>query len=82
MANLKIRVYKNGNADPETTFTMPDKVVKVASKLIPTQAANALREKGIDIDEIVALSENPDVHGTLLEVEEHKKNKRVVISLE
>ena len=82
MANLKIRVYKSGNADPETTFTIPGKVVKVASKLIPRQAANALQEKGIEIDEIIALSENPNVHGTLLEVEEHKKDKRIVISLE
>ena len=82
MANLKIRVYKSGNADPETTFTIPGKVVKVASKWIPRRAANALLAKGIDIDEIVALSENPDVHGTLVEVEEHKKDKRIVISLE
>ena len=82
MANLKIRVYKSGNADPETTFTIPGKVAKVAAKWIPRRAANALLAKGIDIDEIVALSENPDVHGTLVEVEEHKKDKRIVISLE
>ena len=82
MANLKIRVYKDGNADPKTTVTIPGKIVKVASGLIPRQAANALYKKGIDIDEIVALSENPDFHGTVAEVEEHAKNKRVVISLE
>ena len=82
MANLKIRFYKSGKADPKATVTIPGTVVKVASKLIPRQAANALHEKGIEIDEILALSENPDVHGTLVEIEEHKKNGKVVISLE
>ena len=56
--------------------------MKVASKWIPRQAANALQEKGIDIDEIVALSQNPDVHGILVEVDEHEKDKRIVMSLE
>ena len=82
MANLKVRVYKNGNADPDTTFTIPAKVVQVVSQLIPRKAADALQEKGIDMAEIVALSQNPDVHGTLVEVEGHKKNERIVLSLE
>lgn len=82
MADLKIRVYKNGAADPETTVTIPGGILKIASRLIPKQAAAALQEKGIDIDEIIRLSENPDAHGTLVEVEEHRKNERVVIALE
>lgn len=82
MADLKIRVYKGGGADPETTVTIPGGILKMASALIPRQAAAALQEKGIDIDEIIRLSENPDAHGTLVDVEEHKKNERVVIALE
>jgi hypothetical protein len=82
MADLKIKVYKGGNSEPETTVTVPGGVLKIASKLIPKQAMETLQEKGIDLDEIVRLSENPDAHGTLVEVEEHKKNERVVISLE
>jgi hypothetical protein len=82
MVNLKIRVYKDGEANPETTCMIPAGVLKIASKLIPKQAAAALREKGIDLDEIIRLSANPDAHGTLLEVEDHKKNERVVIALE
>jgi hypothetical protein len=82
MADLKIRVYKGDAADPETTVTIPGGILKMASALIPRQAAAALQDKGIDIDEIVRLSENPDAHGTLVEVEEHKKNERVVIALE
>jgi F0F1-type ATP synthase epsilon subunit len=82
MANLKIRVFKAGEADPDTTCTIPGGVLKIASKLIPRQAASALRDKGIDLDEIIRLSADPNAAGTLLEVEDHKKNERVVIALE
>jgi hypothetical protein len=41
-----------------------------------------LQDKGIDIGEIIRLSDNPDAKGTLVEIEEHKKNERVVIALE
>jgi hypothetical protein len=82
MANLKIRVFKGGETNPETTCTIPAGILNIASKLIPQQATAALREKGIDLDEIIRLSASPDAHGTLLEVEDHKKNERVVIALE
>ena len=82
MADLKIRVYKGGESDPETTVTVPGGILRIASKLIPKQAANALQEKGIELDEIVALSDNPDARGILVEVEEHSKNERIVIALE
>jgi hypothetical protein len=82
MRSLKIKVFKGGETDPETTCTIPTAVLQVAFKLIPKQAMTALRQKGIELEEIIKLSSNPDVHGTLLEVEDHKKNERVVISLE
>lgn len=82
MADLKIRVFKGGDPAPQTTVTVPGGVLKIASKLIPKPAMEALLEKGIDLDEIIKLSDNPDARGTLVEVEEHKKNERVVISLE
>ena len=82
MADVKIRVFKGGEAQPETTVTIPGSVLKVASKLIPKQAAEALQDKGIDLDELIKLSQNPEVHGTLVEIEEHMKNERIVITLE
>lgn len=82
MADLKIRVFKGGEEQPVTTVTIPGGVLRVASKLIPRQAAEALQDKGIDLDELIKLSTNPEVRGTLVEVEEHKKNEKVVISLE
>lgn len=82
MTDLKIRVFKDGGADPSTTVTIPGGVLKIASKLIPKQASDALQEKGIDIEEIIKLSENPEARGTLVAIEEHDKNEKIVIALE
>ncbi len=82
MADLKIRVFKDNKSEPDTTVTVPGGILKIASKLIPRQATNALQEKGIDLEEIIKLSANPDARGTIVEVEEHEKNERIVIALE
>ena len=82
MANLKIRVSKRGETDPETTITIPANILKIASRLIPHRLADILRDKGIDIDEIIRLSDNPDAKGTMVEIKEHKRNEKVVIALE
>ena len=82
MRSLKIKVFKGSESNPETTCTIPTAVLQVAFRLVPKQALAALREKGIELEEIIRLSANPEVHGTLLEVEDHRKNEKVVISLE
>ncbi len=82
MADLKIRVFKGGEVKPDTTVTVPGNVLKIASKLIPKRLTTILQDKGIDIDEIIKLSENPEAQGTLVEVEEHKKNEKIVVALE
>lgn len=82
MRSLKIRVFKGSETTPETTCTIPTAVLEVAVRLIPKQAMAVLREKGIELEEIIKLTSNPEVHGTLLEVEDHKKNEKVLITLE
>jgi len=82
MADLKIRVYRGSDPAPDTTVTLPGGVLKIASRLIPKQAIEALQKEGIDLEEIMRLSENPEAHGVLVDVEDHKKHERVVISLE
>ena len=82
MADLKIRIYKGSGAQPETTVTIPGNILRIASKLIPKKLAAFLQEKGIDVEELIKLSENPDARGILVEIEEHKKNEKVVIALE
>lgn len=82
MQSVKVRVYKLGEDEPDTTVTIPGAVLRLATRLIPGRASVALREEGIDIEEIVRLAEQPDVRGTLVEVEDHVKGERVVIGLE
>lgn len=82
MADLKIRVFKIGTDRPKTTITIPGSVLQVASALFPKSAAEELEQKGIEVAEIAKLSMNPDVSGTLIEIEEHDKGEKVVISLE
>ena len=75
MADLKIRVFKGRESVPETTVTVPGSVLKIASKLIPKRAAEPLQERGIDLDEIIKLAENPDARGTLIEVEDEEERE-------
>ena len=82
MADLKIRVYKSGIAEPQTTVTIPGGVLRLAARLIPKKALNALQAEGIDLDEIIELSNNSEVEGTLVEIDEHSKNEKIVISIE
>ncbi len=82
MAGLVIKEFKEGNLVPDTTVKIPGTVLSIASKLIPRKAQEALHEQGIDIEEIVRLSKNPEVKGIIAEIEDHKDNKRIEISIE
>jgi hypothetical protein len=82
MANLKIRVFKGTATEPSTTVSIPVRVLKIASNLIPKKAAAELEEQGIDLDAIIQASENPEAHGTLAEVEDHEKDQRIIIGVE
>jgi hypothetical protein len=82
MADLKIRVFKGKDTQPATTVTILGGVLKIARNLVPQRALGALRDEGIDVDEIVRLSEGPEAKGKLVEIEDHGKDERVVISLE
>ena len=63
MADLKVRVFKGNIGQPATTVTIPGGVLKIARNLVPQRALAALRDQGIDLDEIVLLSEKPDAKG-------------------
>ncbi|MCG6895165.1 MAG: hypothetical protein LJE65_16300 [Desulfobacteraceae bacterium] len=82
MADLKVRIFKNGKPQPDTTITVPGGVLQIAGKLVPKRAAAALQEKGIDLNEIIQLSTRAEINGTIVEIEDHQKNEKVVISLE
>ena len=80
MADFKIYIFKSGDTEPETKITIPLGVLRVASKLIPKKAAEVLEKEGIDLNEILALSDSKEICGTLLEVE--NPQERIVISIE
>jgi hypothetical protein len=84
MANLKIRTFKDGKTEPATTITVPLAIIRYAGKLMPKHLTKALQEKGIDIDTdmIVELSQNKEIRGTIVEIEDHQKNEKIVIAIE
>jgi len=57
-------------------------VFKIAKKLIPPKAYKALEEQGIDLSGIDDLVKYGEASGVLLEVEDHRKNEKIVISIE
>ena len=56
--------------------------MKLARSFIPNRAKAALEKEGIDIDQVMGLADQRKAPGVLLEVEDHKKNRKVVISIE
>ena len=82
MLKLKVRIFKDSDSKPDTTMTVPLAVVKVASKLVPRKAVKILDDLGIDFDQIVDISKTEEPLGTLAEIEEHKKDRKIIISIE
>jgi len=82
MLKLKIRIFKNNDPKPDTTMTVPLTVIKVASKLVPRKALKFLDDLGIDFEEILEISKTEEALGILAEIEEHKKNRTIIISIE
>jgi hypothetical protein len=84
MASLKIRTFNDGDTEPKTTISIPLKIVRYAKKLMPKRFTKALQEKGIDVDTemIVELSQNKEIRGTIVEIENHQKNERIVVAIE
>ena len=82
MLKLKIRIFKNNDTAPDTSMTVPLAVIKVASKLVPRKAIKVLDDLGIDLDEIIEISKTEEPLGILAEIEEHKKNRKTIISIE
>lgn len=82
MAELVIRIYGANLTDPLTTVSIPAEILRITSNLIPKAAKESLRERGIELEEIAKLADNPDAHGVIMTVEEHAKGEKVVISIE
>jgi len=82
MPSVKITTYKAGEIKPEVTITIPSKVFKIAKKLIPNSLYKDLEKEGVDLSGIDELVRSGESLGVILEVEDHKKNEKTVISIE
>ncbi len=82
MQSIKIREFKIDSDLPETTVTIPLSIFKIVAKIMPRKALDALQQNDIDVEEIQKLAEDPEVQGTILEVEEHAKGSKIIISIE
>ena len=81
-SNLFVRVFENNEKNPAQTVTIPLGVLKFARNFIPNRAKAALVKEGIDLDQIMELADQQEAPGVLLNVEDHKKKRRVVVSIE
>ncbi len=82
MPSVKITTYKAGEIKPEITISIPSKVFKFAKKLIPKSAFESLEKEGVDLSGIDELIRSGESLGVILEVENHQKNEKTVISIE
>ena len=82
MRSVKIQIFDLGSLQPKTTIKIPNAVLRFAVKLMPQKTAESLQEKGIDVAELTKLASEPNLRGTLVEVEDAKSNERIVVSLE
>ena len=80
MQSLKIETYDTATMTLKTTVTLPLKVLKLASRLAPKKIIAALKESGIEVDELLALAAQPELEGPLVEIEHHRNQEKIVIS--
>jgi|COG998Drversion2_1049125.scaffolds.fasta_scaffold1244118_1 hypothetical protein len=82
MPSVKITTYKVGEINPEVTISIPSKIFKIAKKLIPNSLYKDLEKEGVDLSGIDELIGSGESLGVILEVEDHRKNEKTVISIE
>ena len=82
MIKLKIRIYENDETDPRTTISVPLGMLRFVSRFIPLSLKASLAKKGIDVELIGDLAKSEEIRGTLVEIEEHKKREKTIISIE
>jgi hypothetical protein len=82
MIKLKIRIYENDEPDPKTTISVPLGMLRFVSRFVPTTLKESLAKKGVDVELIGDLAKSEEIRGTLVEIEEHKKREKTIISIE
>lgn len=83
-ADLKIMAFKNINdTTPLSITTVSSSILSLADKVMPDNAREAMKEKGVLLDELVTFSTDPHARGvTILDHRDLEKGERIVISFE
>ena len=82
ITNIAIREFETGSASPIRTIHIPVKVFSIASSLVPRRIREEMVKEGFDLDGILEAAREIRSPVTLVEVEEHQKGRKIVISLE
>ena len=78
MAKMRFDVHEHGV--PSASIAVPLWVLKGAARILPKIVGKKLMEQ-IDVDQIIALAEDPQASGVILEIEDHKSSERITISV-
>lgn len=81
MRSLKIEIFALGSGEPKKTIRIPAMMLGMAPKMLPVSIQESLRDKGVDVGQIVEMARNPDVEGVLVEIDDHEAGQRIVVSL-
>ena len=81
-SSLFIRVFENNEKKPAQTVTIPLGVLRLARNFIPNRAKAALEKEGIALDPVMGWADQQEAPGVLFQVDDHKRKRRVVISIE
>lgn len=79
MRNIKIEVFEDDAK--EATIKIPVAVLSVASNIFPKKYISSLESNDVSLSDLIHAASSPDVAGNLIEIEDHKDNTRVIISV-
>ncbi len=77
----KVTIEKSVDGKHESAFSFPGFFVCIAGSVLPQAALNALREKGLDVEEMLAARKRGTAYKVTLNVVEKGIRKTVVVSL-
>lgn len=77
----KVTIEKSVDGKRETAFSFPACFLCIASSVLPQAALDALREKGLDVAQMLAASKRGTAYKVSVNVVEKGIRKTVVISL-
>jgi len=77
---LKIRVYVEGQKEPELSITIPWALADLALSAIPEKDRSALKAEGYDLDKII--DELTRTHGSIIEIRDKERTIKIWIERE